>query len=178
MSQNTTSIETTEFSVAAATAVMLAFARELRETDEFILEDERAFLDTIEGQCDFFEIIDAAVSSVETLSDYQSAIADRIAILSGRKARLGVRAERMRAAILAATQALGQGNLKRPSYTAIVNKPRTSVEITDVEELPQGFFRTVKTADKAAIKTALEAKAEVPGATLVTGEPSLTLRVK
>jgi hypothetical protein len=47
-----------------------------------------------------------------------------------------------------------------------------------VDDLPQGFFKVIRQPDKATIRVALDAKQEVPGAALILGSPSLSIRNK
>ena len=87
-------------------------------------------------------------------------------------------ADSLRTGLIGVINALGEPSLKRPTYTATVNEPRTSVEITGLDELPQGFYKSIRQAEKAAIKLSLDAKIDVPGARSVTGDASLTIRNK
>lgn len=175
---NTPAYEPTPFQIAAARAAMIRYKDFLIEADESFGEDERLLIDTLDGETDCIEIIDAAVNAATAIEDDVDTIERRIAELNARKARLAVKSDRLRSSILETAQALGTASLKRAVYTLTVNKGRTSVEVTNVDELPQGYFKTVRQADKVAIKASLEAKADVPGAQLVTGHPSLTLRTK
>jgi hypothetical protein len=65
-----------------------------------------------------------------------------------------------------------------PEATLWLSKPGTSVGIENLDDLPQGYFRLKREADKKAIKSALEQGEEIPGAFLVTGDIGLTVRAK
>jgi hypothetical protein len=52
------------------------------------------------------------------------------------------------------------------------------VEVINADEVPSQLCKTTVTPDKAAIKKQLEAGEAVPGAALVMGAPSISIRVK
>jgi hypothetical protein len=108
----------------------------------------------------------------------QEAIKARIADLSERAARYGRRADAMKALIKSVMGAAGLDRLELPEATLSIAKPRASVDVTDLDALPQGYFRLKKEADKTAIKKAIETGEEIPGAVLVLGDESLIVRTK
>jgi hypothetical protein len=59
-----------------------------------------------------------------------------------------------------------------------ITKPRTRVNITDVNELPQGYFVTERKPKSADIKAALERGDEIPGAELALGDDGLMVRTR
>jgi hypothetical protein len=178
MSKITAPYEPTPFQIAAARAVMARYREDLIAMDEAFVDDEQLLIDVIDGQTDYVELLDTAVIAVDQLEANVEAIDAQIARLNVRKARFSFRNDRLRVAILETAKALGVTSMKRALYTLTINKGRTSVDVTAPDDLPQGYFKLVRQPDKAAIKTTVEAKADVPGAQLVTGNPSLTLRLK
>ena len=111
-------------------------------------------------------------------SETACAIKAREADLSARRGRYERKSDAMRVMIKAIMKAAEIDKLTLTEASLSISKPRTSVEVHSVEDLPQGYFKTVRQADKTAIKSALEKGEEIPGAYLVTGDAGLTIRVK
>lgn len=107
-----------------------------------------------------------------------TAISLRIGDLAERKARYQRKADAMKALIQSIMESAGLHKLALPEATLSILSGRTSVNVTDVNELPQGFYSTERKADKKALKSALEKGEAIPGAELVMGEDTLTVRVK
>jgi hypothetical protein len=84
----------------------------------------------------------------------------------------------MRGLIKAVMQAAKLDKVQLTEATLSITKPRQSVNVTDLEALPQGFYRLKREADKAALKTALEQGETIPGAELRFGDASLMVRTK
>jgi hypothetical protein len=143
-----------------------------------LAEDEELRLDTLEGETDFNRIMSRLVRvRNEKLADADG-LAGYIGDLSERKARQVRGADGVKALMLSLMSVADVPKLVLPEATISVTKPRTSVEVTDPDVLPQGTFSTVRKPDIAAIKALLEAGDDVPGALLKTGEPGLTVRTK
>ncbi len=164
--------------LSLASTILTAVIQQLQAADPAFSEDAQLLIDTLEGETNLLEQIDQAFEAVADLEASAAACAERIKVLSERKSRMTATADSLRTGLIGVLNALGEPTLKRPTYTATVNKPKTSVEITGLDELPQGFFKSVRQADKAEIKKSLDAKIDVPGARFVTGDPSLTIRNK
>lgn len=95
-----------------------------------------------------------------------------------RRARKMRRAEGLKGLMLKLMSTAKLPSLMLPEATIGVSRGRNTVSIVDIDALPQGYFITTRQADKAAIKRALEANEDVPGAALVIGENVLTVRQK
>lgn len=143
-----------------------------------LAEDEQLRADTLEGETNVVPFISHILSQRQDAVSMQEAIAARIGELSERRDRYGRRADALKSLIQSVMDAAGLSKLELPEATLSITKPRTSVEVLDVTELPQGYFKLERKADKAAIKKSLEAGEQIPGAELVFGEPSLTVRTK
>jgi hypothetical protein len=141
-------------------------------------EDGDLRIDMIEGETTAVEFIGRALSGRQEAVSMQEAIKARIADLSERAARYGRRADAMKALIKSVMGAAGLDRLELPEATLSIAKPRASVDVTDLDALPQGYFRLKKEADKTAIKKAIETGEEIPGAVLVLGDESLIVRTK
>ena len=73
----------------------------------------------------------------------------------------------------------GGGNLQQPAPQPadVVSAPGRGAA-PGADQLPQGYFRIERIADKKAIGEALKAGNEIPGAELALGEEGLTIRPK
>lgn len=143
-----------------------------------LADDEDLRLDTLEGETDFHRIM----SRLVRVRNEKIADADGLAVYIGdlaeRKARQLRAADGVKVLMLSLMSAADVTKLVLPEATISVTKPRSSVEILDVESLPQGTFAIVRQPDKTAIKAMLDAGEDVPGAALKTSEPGLTVRTK
>jgi len=143
-----------------------------------LAEDDQLLIDTLEGSTDLFAIAAKAVEIRAESESMVAAIKERVSDLTSRKSRFERRSDAMRKLIKGLMDAAGQTKLTLPEATLSIAKGREKVVVDDLEALVQGFYRTERIADKEAIKTALDAGADVPGAHKETGEPSLTVRTK
>lgn len=140
--------------------------------------DETLRLDSIEGETDAFALIERALSERREAETMALAISDREGELATRRLRFDRKAEAMKALIKNIMLAGGIDKLTLAEATLSITKGRASVEITEVAELPQGFFALERKPNKQAILASLTAEQPVPGARLVPGKPSLMVRTK
>ncbi len=75
-------------------------------------------------------------------------------------------------------EAAQQDKVTLAEATLSITKPRTSVQVLDIDALPQGFFRNERKPLTTEIKAALEGGDKVPGAELVLGSSGLMVRTK
>jgi hypothetical protein len=143
-----------------------------------IVEDVELLADSIEGETGLYKILERALSARQEADMMASAIKDREAALKERRERYERQGDAYKYLMLSLMQYAEQDKVTLVEGTLSVTKPRSSVGIEDVNQLPQGFYKTERVADKKAIKEAIDAGAEVPGAYMQTGEAGLTIRVK
>lgn len=143
-----------------------------------LAEDDDLRLDMIEGETGALEFISRALSQRLEAVTMEKAIAARMADMGERKARYGRKADVLKGLIQSVMQRADIHKLELPEATLSLTKPRASVEVLNVDDLPQGFFKVERKADKAAIKKSLEAGEAVPGAELAFGSPGLNVRTK
>lgn len=141
-------------------------------------DDEELRLGTLEGETDFHRIMSRLVRVRNEKLAQAEGLASYIGDLSERKARHVRGAEGVKALMLSLMSVADIQTLPLPEATLSITKPRESVEVTDIDALPQGTFTTIRQADKAAIKAMIAAGDVVPGAALKSSEPGLTVRVK
>jgi len=108
------------------------------------------------------------------------AINAQITTLEARRDRLDARADAHRRAELMVLQAMGLSKIELPAATLSIRAGSVSVQITDADAIPSQLC-TVKTTtapDKKAIRAQIEAGETVPGAELVRGPDTLSVRTK
>lgn len=145
-------------------------------------DDEDLFLDTLDGETDALAIIDREIAAEQADRAMVDAIKAHAATLGARAERIAMRADAHRAAQKMVMQAIGQKKIERPLATLSIRPGAVSVRIIpgQEDEIPTQLCRvkTTTTPDKAAIKAQIEAGQHVPGAELVRGEDTLSVRVK
>lgn len=120
--------------------------------------------------------IDNTLQVVKQFDADIAALDEEVKRLMARKKSLVTDKARLKAGIMRYMVATEQQKLKTPLFSISVTKGRQSVAVHDLESLPDNLVKTTRSADKTAIKKALDAGEAVKGATLETGEPSLTIR--
>jgi len=160
-----------------ADAVKAEINRLLTDYPE-IAEDTQLLADSIEGETSLHKILDRALSARQEAVSMVYGIKEREADLEDRRKRYEQQAEAYKTLMLSLMQYASQDKVTLTEATLSITKPRSSVVIDNINELPQGFYRNERVADKKAIKDAIDAGAAPPGASLKTGEAGLTIRSK
>lgn len=143
-----------------------------------LMDDSDLRLDSLSGETPLPELMSKLVRLRQERLAQINGLDAYLEELGLRRARLVRGAEGLKGLMLRLMSTARLPSLVLPEATIGVSKGRNTVSIVDLEALPQGYFSTVRQADKAAIKQALEAGQDVPGAALVTGENTLTVRQK
>ena len=141
-----------------------------------LVDDDELKINMIEGETDFEKIVSRAVKEYNMAGAFATGLAGYIKDLQDRKGRFQKKQEAMKRLISSLMEAAQEDKITLPFVTAYFTTPRTIVNVTDANQLPQGFY--TKTPNKTAIKAALEANQEIPGAELALGESGLTIRTK
>lgn len=145
-------------------------------------EDERTLMDTLEGMVDkpLPEQLAAIFESAQDDKLMVDAIDQRMGQLNDRAKRLQHRFEQKKSLISWAMQEAAIKKIEAATVTLSLRQTPASVVITDEAALPPSMVKTKTSTspDKAAIKAALEAGQEVPGASMNNGGMSLSARVK
>lgn len=162
--------------LAADVASVLADIDGLLAAYPELAEDEDLRRDMLEGSTAAYDVLTRLVDIEREADSQAKAIASRVSDLQARKARAERRKDMARGLMLRVMQAAGIQKAPLVEATVSVTKGRDSVEVTDEAALPDNVVRVVRTPDKTLIKEALAA-GEVPGARMVTGQPSISVRV-
>lgn len=141
-------------------------------------EDEAMRADVIEGQLDVESVMTRVMSHLFEAEEMLDGMKPRFEDLSERKKRWERRKEFCRALAQRVLEASGRPRIELPEVTISKSAGKESVEITNVDELPQGTFVTERKPDKKAIGEQLKAGADVPGARLVMGADGVRINTK
>lgn len=152
-------------------------ADHLREVigDDF---DAETFLDTLDGETNALDIADRLIASMQDDQALSDAAKAEAADIAARAKRLSERADAKKRTLLMVLDATGEKKLERPRATISRRAGGLSVQITNEAAVPSQLCKTTVTPDKSAIKKQLEAGEAVPGAMLVRGEDTISVRVK
>jgi hypothetical protein len=145
---------------------------------ELLGDDEELRLDSLDGETNLVSLLSRLVKQRNEREALAEGLNLYITKLIERRDRFSRGADGLKGLILRLMATAELPKLELPEATLHVGKGRVSVSVTDVDSLPQGTFKLVRQPDKVAIKKELEAGSYVPGAALVTGENTLTVRVK
>jgi Gp157 protein len=144
-----------------------------------LADDAELMADMIEGSTDLHRILERALNARQEALTMATAIKEREAAMSERRARYERQADGIKKIMQMLMESAGQDKVTLPEATLSITKARETVNIIDVDQLPQGFFRTERKADKKAILEAFKDGGHVPpGAEIAMGECGLTVRTK
>lgn len=155
-----------------------AIIHQLRSDYPELADDDELRFDMIEGETDLENIVARAVKEYKMADAFAIGLTGYIKELQDRKGRFEKKQEAMKRLIKSLMESAGADKIPLPDATVFVTEPRTKVEVLNLDELPQGYFKLTKTADKAGLKKTLEAGEAIPGAELVLGDSGLTIRTK
>ncbi|WP_246191674.1 siphovirus Gp157 family protein [Brucella intermedia] len=141
-----------------------------------LAEDDELRADTIEGETDAYRVLGKIVAIERDANSMTLAIGERAKELAARKDRYTRRKDAMRALLLRLLKAADLNKVSLPEATVSVGKGRAGVEIVDESLLPDNVVKLKREPDKTAIKAALDAGEDVPGAVLREGQPGVTVR--
>ena len=159
------------------TATIRAVADEIRAIlgDDF---DDQTFWDSIDGETSAGDILDRLIWHAQTDQHHIDAIKEHEAALKARRQRMEDRVAANKAAMLSIMDAADVKRAERPCATLTRRNGSASVVITDEDAVPSQLCQFKKVPDKRAIKDQIEAGETVPGAEIVTGADSVTMRTK
>lgn len=140
--------------------------------------DPETFWDTLDGETDAVEIMDRLLASMQEDEALAEAAKSQAIELSNRASRLAARAAAKKKTLGFILDATGQRKAERPRGTVSRLEGRLSVSILDETIIPSQLRKAIIMPDMTAIKKQLEAGEIVPGATLVRGENTVSVRVK
>lgn len=142
-----------------------------------LADDERAWLDLLEGETDLYEWVRRLLGKIEDDEGVEASLATQISDRSLRKSRAGERIKAARQAISALLETAKLSKLELPEATVSVRDVPPKPIVVDEAAIPDEFCRTVRKPDMALIKAGMES-GEVPGVSRDNGGVTLTIRRK
>jgi hypothetical protein len=139
--------------------------------------DDATLFDTLDGETDAGEIMDALIAEAQHAEAMDAAIGEQAKALAARRARYAARHKAARQAMLTILKAADVRKVERPGATVSQLAGRVRAVVDDVNDVPTQLCVIERKADTAAIKKALQAGEDVPGAHLETGPDSVSMRV-
>lgn len=143
-----------------------------------LAEDERFYLDMLEGETDLYELTRLLLGRIEEDEGVQSCLAEQITDRTARKQRAGERVKHNREAIMALLECAGLDKLVLPEATLSVRQVPPKAIVTDEAAVPDDYCKITRKPDLTAIKAGVEAGQSVPGVSFDNGGTSLTIRRK
>lgn len=141
-------------------------------------EDESLRADVLDAETDFNRLIDVLVKHKLDAREMAAGAKLRKQEVAERQSRFERQEEGYDRLIKGLMQFADMQKVVLPEATVSITKPRTVVEITDLDAIPQGYAKFEKRADKTALKAAMEAGEEIPGAELALGDEGLMVRTR
>lgn len=137
--------------------------------------DDQTVADTLEGMTGAIEVKAVNVACVaRNLEATAGAIREAEAQMSARRKAIEARADGLRRYLLACMQQTGIQKIESPYFRLAVRDNPAAVDVFDAKQLPAEFMRQPEppppAPDKSAIKEALKAGRDVPGARLTQGQ--------
>lgn len=153
-------------------------AAEYRQACEVLADldlDPQTVADTLEGMSGELEVKAAnVVGFTRNLEALAAAIKAEEERLSTRRKAVEKRAANLTAYVLSCMQMAEVQKIEGPRFRIAVRDNPPSVEVFDAAQIPAEFMRQPEpppaTPDKTAIKAAIKAGKEVPGARMVQGK--------
>jgi len=143
-----------------------------------LLDDESLRADMLEAETDLPALASKLVRVRGERLAFANGLNGHIKELTERRDRFARGADGLKGLLLKLMATAKLPKLVLPEATLTVSAGRKTVSVEDIDQLPQGTFTLVRQPDKAAIKAIIDAGEDVPGAALVVGENTLTVRTR
>jgi hypothetical protein len=143
-----------------------------------LVEDDELRADMFEGETDLAPLMSRLVRIRQERLARAEGLNTYIGDLTSRRDREARGADGIKKLMVQLMTASKLPKLILAEATISLLNGRETVSITDINALPQGTFSLERKPDKAAIKAMLDAGDDVPGAAIVHGDPSISVRVK
>lgn len=144
-----------------------------------LLEDDEAWLSSLESETKFEELLTQLVRRIEDTKALAEGTAGRLTELQERKARMLRRMESLRNLLFKLMDSAELSKLELAEATISVRRGAPQlIGDADPASLPDDLCKVSRSPDRAAIKGALKTGKEVPGFSLSNATPSLSIRIK
>ena len=142
-------------------------------------DDEDAYLDTLDGETDVLDILDAEIAGLRDDEALAEAIKTQETELRARRSRIEMRAKAHKRNLRLLLSHAGLKKAERPVATVSLRPGSMSVRIVNETDIPTQLMREriTRSPDMIAIKAQIEAGVDVPGAEMTRGEDTISVRV-
>jgi hypothetical protein len=144
-----------------------------------ILEDEEAWLATLESETDFEQLLTTIVRRIEDTKILAVGTRNRFEELKARKDRFEHRIETLRDLAFRIMQSAEIAKIEMPEATLSLRAGQQQlIGDADPASLPDELCKISRSLDRTKIKEALKTGQTIPGFELSNSPPSLTIRIK
>jgi len=144
-----------------------------------LLEDDEAWLATLESETSFDDLLTNIVRRIEDTKALAIGTKDRFEELKARKERFERRVDSLRNLCFKLMSAAELAKKELPEATLSLRAGQQQLIGTcDPEELPDELCKISRDVDRTKIKEALKTGVTVPGFSLSNSPPSLNIRIK
>lgn len=144
--------------------------------DEF-QDDERGWLDTIEGETDALEIVRKLLDGIEADEGDDAVLAEQVKARQARQQRCKARIAARRLSIMAIMEAGGLKKLPLPEATLSLGTTKAKLAVNDPAAVPAEYGDTIVKPSMEKIKAAFTGNGPLPNWLRAEDpRPSLTIR--
>jgi hypothetical protein len=144
-----------------------------------LLEDDEAWIATLESETSFEELLTNVVRRIEDTKALVIGTKDRLEELEARKERFEHRVHSLRELAFKVMQAAELAKVELPEATLSLRAGQQQlVGDASADVLPDSLCKISRSPDRTKIKDALKTGQTVPGFQLSNSTPSLSIRIK
>jgi hypothetical protein len=140
-----------------------------------LIDDVDLRADMLEGSTDLHTIMERLLTEERETNELIAVVGNRIENLSARRAMFRSRQTSLRDVMMEILQRADLRKIALPEATVSITRRGPAVQVIDETLVPDAYCRFKREVSKTAIKDAINAGEEVPGAVLDNG--SETLRI-
>jgi hypothetical protein len=140
-----------------------------------LIDDVDLRADMLEGSTDLHAIMERLLTEEREANELIAVVGNRIENLSSRRAMFRSRQTSLRDVMMEILQRADLRKIALPEATVSITRRGPAVQVIDDTLVPDAYCRFKREVSKTAIKDAINAGEEVPGAVLDNG--SETLRI-
>lgn len=140
-------------------------------------EDDELCADMIEGETDFWEVMQRAVDRIGELDAFVKGLTDYQKSVGERKSRFEAQAENLRTAISVGMSTLGIKKREMSGATLTLRDKAREPVVVDESQIPSQYWKPqAPKLDRKALRDSAKSGEEIPGVELDNGGVSLTIR--
>jgi len=141
-------------------------------------DDQDAFWDTLDAETDVLDLVGQVLKELSDAEAGMIACQEMVKRYNERKSLMDLRKVRLNKILKTVMLCCDETKIPHPLATVSLRNGMQSVVIKDEKAIPTQLCKTTVTPDKAEIKKQLKAGVEIDGAELVTGQQTISVRMK